>query len=187
MNIPITTKVFRFDDVCINANMGTIYDVVAYLKDKFPDCRIIFGMSPLVHNNCGERVFPKILNAMSDYKNFYKVDSMGFPSLGDMASHVETAGHGLAHVDHRLLHFAAQEMSILVSCSLAKSKIFIPPFNKWNADTDKICKENGIHLVKFEDGWLSMEHNEYKEYQNLWYLHARDFDLASVMKWYEKY
>lgn len=186
MKTPIVTKVFRFDDVCINANMGTIYDVVAYLKEKFPGCRVIFGLSPLVHINCGERVFPKILNAMSDYRNFYQVDSMGFPGLGEMKGQVELAGHGLVHVDHRLLHYAAQEMSIIVSCSLAKSKIFIPPFNKWNPDTDKICKENGIHLVKFEDGWLSMEHNEYKDDHELWYLHARDFDLASVMKWYEK-
>jgi hypothetical protein len=87
------------------------------------------------------------------------------------------------HVDHRLLHKCAQELSILVSCSLAKSSIFIPPFNKWNKDTEEVCKENHIELIKFEDGWLSMEHNEYKEDQQLWYLHARDFNFDKVKDW----
>ncbi len=177
---------FRFDDVCINANLDTIADVTYYLLEHFPSCEIIYGISPLVHSGVGERVFPKIFNAMSDYRNFYTPDRIGFPKLGELNDSVVLAGHGLIHVDHRLLHPKAQEMSILVSCSLAKSKIFIPPFNKWNSATDHICEENGIELIKFENGWLSCEHNDFNPEHKLWYLHARDFNINDVIKWHGK-
>lgn len=173
-------KVFRFDDVCINADMKIIQEITDFLFWRFPMCKIIYGVSPLVHKDCGQRIFPKILNAMSDYKNFYKVESLGIPEMDPRAT---LAGHGLVHVDHRLLDRAAQEMSILVSCALVKSHTFIPPFNKWNKDTESICRENKIDLIKFEDGWLSMEHNSYKENHNLWYLHARDFDINAIKAW----
>jgi hypothetical protein len=66
-----------------------------------------------------------------------------------------------------------------------KSKIFIPPFNKWNKDTDDICKEHGIELIKFEDGWLSMEHNKFNDIHNKWYLHAREFTFDNFKKWFD--
>ena len=75
-------------------------------------------------------------------------------------------------------------MSILISASLVKSKIFIPPFNKWNKDTDEICKEHGIELIKFEDGWLSMEHNKFNESHDKWYLHAREFTFDNFKNWF---
>jgi len=87
------------------------------------------------------------------------------------------------HVDHRLLKKEAQELSILVSCSLSKSKIFVPPFNKWNKDTDEICEEHGIELVKFEDGWLCMEYNNFDVNHDLWYVHSREFTVESFKKW----
>jgi hypothetical protein len=175
-------KVFRFDDVCINADMTVIQEVTDLLFERFPYCKVIYGVSPLVHKDCGQRVFPKILNAMSDYRNFYKVDKLGIP---EMDSRATLAGHGLIHVDHRLLDKSAQEMSILVSCSLVKAKMFIPPFNKWNKLTEEVCRENDIELIKFERGWLSMEHNQNNPYHDLWYLHARDFDVNKVRVWFK--
>ena len=91
--------------------------------------------------------------------------------------------HGLIHVDHRLLSREAQEMSILTSCSLAKSKVFVPPFNKWNKDSEDICREHNIQLVKFEDGWLCMEYNDFNPDQELWYIHSREFTLDSFREW----
>ena len=78
-----------------------------------------------------------------------------------------------------------QEISILISASLVKSKIFIPPFNKWNEDTEDVCYEHGIELIKFEDGWLSMEHNKFFDSHNKWYLHAREFDIENFKKWFD--
>lgn len=183
-------KRFRFDDVCINADMDLIHNMTNFLFEMFPDCQVVWGVSPLVHDMSKEnsektkqRIFPKIMNAYSDYRQFYNVDKAGIPDIFTKAT---LASHGLIHVDHRLLSKEAQEMSILISSSLVKSKIFIPPFNKWNAHTDLICKEHGIELIKFEDGWLCMEYNKYNEEQDKWYLHAREFDFETFKNWFNK-
>ncbi len=183
-------KYFRFDDVCINADMNLVYEMTEYLKNRFSDCDVIWGISPLVHDMSNEpieknkqRIFPKILNAHSDYRVFYNVDKVGIPKLIDG---ILIASHGLIHVDHRLLSKEAQEMSILISTGLVNSKLFIPPFNKWNKDTETICLEHNINLIKFEDGWLCMEYNEYNDNHDKWYLHAREFTMDKFKKWFEK-
>jgi len=181
-------KVFRFDDICVNADMEKANEMARFLRNTFPNCQILFCISPLVHDMSdtsgvtSERIFPKILNAYSDYRKFYGVDKCGCP---DIIPEVSRASHGLVHVDHRLLSKEAQELSILVSCSLAKSKIFVPPFNKWNRDTEEVCKENDIELVKFEDGWKCMEYNDYNPKQRLWYLHHREFALDEFKSWFK--
>jgi hypothetical protein len=122
-------KIFRFDDVCINADMDLINNMTNFLVDRFPNCVVLWGVSPLVHDMSEEknevtkqRIFPKILNAHSDYRRYYDVDLAGLPDFNTKAT---LAAHGLVHVDHRLLPKPAQEMSILISASLVKSKIFI--------------------------------------------------------------
>ena len=95
------------------------------------------------------------------------------------------ASHGLVHVDHRLLDKSSQEMSILISSSLVNANIFIPPFNKWNKLTEEVCIENGIELIKFEDGWLCMEYNSYDDSHDKWYLHAREFTFDNFKKWFD--
>ena len=74
-------------------------------------------------------------------------------------------------------------MSIITSCSLAQGKTFIPPFNKWDKNTESICEEFGIELIKFEDGWLCMEYNSFDPEQELWYLHSREFTLEDFKTW----
>src|SRR3990167_7768743 len=106
-------KTFRFDDVCINADMKVIQDITDYLFERFEGCLIIWAISPLVSNNCGQRVFPKEWNAMSDHTIFYSVDKCGIPKIDPR---VRVASHGICHVDHRHLNYEAQEMSIDISC-----------------------------------------------------------------------
>ena len=179
---------FRFDDVCLNTNLGLLMEMTEHLYKIFPDCEVIYGISPMVHDMytgdevANQRVFPEVLNAMSDYRNFYKVDNTYIPVL---PMKVTKAGHGLVHVDHRLLCKGAQELSIIASCSLAKAKKFIPPFNKWNKDTEAVCKENGIELIKFEDGWLSMEYNNFNSDHKLWYLHSREWTFEKFVAWFQ--
>ncbi len=36
-------KNFRFDDVCINANMDLINDMTNFLVDRFPNCVVLWG------------------------------------------------------------------------------------------------------------------------------------------------
>ena len=179
-------KTFRFDDININEDLEKTIKIASFVKSRIPNAKIIFCISPMVHDMSSEggkeseRIFPKIFNAYSDHRIFYKVDLCGVPPVPDW---IETAGHGLFHMDHRLLTREGQEMSIVSSCSLSKSSIFVPPFNKWNSDTEKVCKEFGIELVKFEDGWLCCEYNAFTEEQGLWYLQAREFTLEQFKQW----
>lgn len=181
-------KIFRFDDVCINADMNLINKMTDFLFENFSDCKVLWGVSPFVNDMSGEkneaskqRIFPKIYNAHSDYRIFYKVDKAGIPELHKKAT---MASHGLIHVDHRLMTKEAQEMSILTSASLVNAKVFIPPFNKWNKFTEEICEEHGIELIKFEDGWLCMEYNDFDPEQKRWYLHAREFTYEQFEAWF---
>lgn len=175
--------IFRFDDVCINADMGLINRITDYMFKKHPDCQVIWGVSPLVYNDCGQRVYPQNLNALSDYREFFRPQDCGLPPI---RKDVTLAGHGLIHIDHRLLDKQAQEMSILASCSLIGATTFIPPFNKWNQDTENICIDNSIELIKFEDGWRSMEYNKFDKKHERWYLHAREWTFKQFKTWLDR-
>jgi len=178
-------KVFRFDDICINSNMTDAIRMAEEIK-KITDSDVWFCVSPLVHNIVekdpidSQQVFPRILAAHSTHKVFYNVDRCGIP---DFPEWITRAGHGTVHVDHRLLDYQAQELSIVTSCSLINASIFVPPFNKWNSITEQVCREHNIQLIKFEDGWLSAEHNIYNTKHDKWYLHHRAFTVAEFKEW----
>ena len=153
-----------------------------------PDCRIMLGVSPVVFDMSDaegiqkERVFPKILNVESDHRVFYEGTRVGLPSwLPVLLTEYEnayTAGHGIPHVDHRLLDYAAQELSIVQSCAIARSHTFIPPFHKWNKDTEAICNERGIELVKLDTTKMRhvLYHNYDPDFDVDYYFHTHDFE-----------
>jgi hypothetical protein len=180
----------RIDDVSVNTDMAKLRLMVEAIRKRWKMATITLGVSPLVHDmssapgRLAERVFPKLNNAMSDFRVFYHVDKAGIPSLPDNCL---IASHGLVHVDHRLLEPAAQEMSIWVSCSLLKARYFIPPFNKYNAHTERICGEHRIQLIKFEDGWQHMLYNKITNTasgygEGKYYIHTHDVDIDQFYK-----
>ena len=79
-------KIFRFDDICLNADMNLHIGIAEHIKKEIPSADVIFCVSPLVHNMSDEkgktkqRIFPQILNAHSDYRKFYQVDKCGVPN-----------------------------------------------------------------------------------------------------------
>lgn len=174
--------IIRFDDICYGADMKLVNEMVDHLQKKIKEVKIIWACSPIVSSDSihQQRVFPKEWNALSDYKIHYTLDLMGHPVT---RKGIEIASHGLIHVDHRLLHRSAQELSILLSCSILDCKMFVPPFNKWNKDTEDICRENDIQLIKFEQGWKSMEYNNYDHKTKFWYLHAREWNMKTFKAW----
>ena len=125
-------KIFRFDDICINTDIQNAIKIATHINSIFENVNIVFAISPLVNNIISEdttisqRVYPQIFNAYSDFRIFYNVDKGGIPLFSE---EIIRASHGLIHIDHRLLTKEAQELSILSSCSLMKSSIFVPPFN----------------------------------------------------------
>lgn len=177
--------IVRFDDVSTNTDMDNAEQLARFCQSM--GAEVMWAISPLVHDipegESPERVFPGMLKAFSDFRRFFGVTKMGVPRAPDGTL---LASHGLVHVDHRLLCYEAQELSILVSCSLVAAPVFVPPFNKWNEATEEICLENGINLVKFEDGWRSCEHNERSPHQEKWYLHSRRWTLESFQAWWGK-
>ncbi len=173
-------KIFRFDDICIETDMPKTLNIVHYIQKKY-DAQIIFGISPLTYDRKdGEDFIDREWLARSDHKIFYKIKNCGLPPI---PKYVTRASHGLIHVDHRLLSKEVQELSILTSCSLVDAKIYIPPFNKWNKDTEDICKEYNIILIKYEDGWRCCEYNNFDSSHNHWYLHSQNYTLDSFKKW----
>jgi len=180
--------IFRFDDISVNTNMDDAANKVAVIHHHYPDAKILYCISPLAHHSwdCGkeapekERTFPKILNAYSDFRLFYKVKQCWLPEAHTIPNGVQLASHGLIHTDHRLLTYETQEMSILVSCSLVNSSTFVPPFNKWNHDTVAICNEHHINLIKFEDGWECLEYEKFDALADYWYFHPREITTDAL-------
>lgn len=177
--------IIRVDDISQNSDIAKINRMAEFVRSNVPNSVVLYAISPLCHELSDKeakgRVFPAIFSAMSDPRIFYTTNKLGIPK--DIPEWVIKATHGLIHVDHRLLSFECQEMSILTSAYLVGSNIFVPPFNKWNQATEEICCEAKIALVKFEDNWLHMSHNKFDPNHKKYYCH--EFDFADENKFYE--
>lgn len=182
------TYTFRFDDVSVNTDERKLSQMIAFLRSTFqPDqLRIILAVSPAVYDmrHCDktlerERVFPSIWHTESDYRVFYRMQGLGVPpvvpTLLKNSKDIEVAGHGLVHVDHRLMPRAAQELSIIMSCSVLSCSTFVPPFHKWNKDTEEICAEHAIQLVKFDRSWRHLVYHPFNHRNPNYYVHTHDF------------
>lgn len=188
--LPKNRKLFRIDDISLNTDGPRLLELTHALLQKVPDALIVFAVSPCVHDMQSvfpdlhrERVFPKSFNTKSDHRWFYMVDNLGLP--GFLADYPDAiiASHGLVHVDHRLLSRKAQELSVLVSCSLLKTNLFVPPFHKFNGKTRQICDTFGIHLVEYDPGtWRHLAYHDFDEDHNWYYFHTHDFDVDTLRK-----
>lgn len=166
-------KTFRIDDVSINTNPIRLSEMVGMLRSAHPGCRVMMAVSPCVFKSNDERVFPSMLHREPDFRMFYKSNALGVPyEMVAMADVV--AAHGMAHVDHRLLERSAQEMSIVMSCSLVGSRIFVPPFHKYDVDTIAVCEEFGIELARLHDGMSHLKFNKVGAC-DYYYFHTHDF------------
>ena len=143
--------IFRNDDVNPNQDLDKVRGMYAVIRKYFPDAEIISGVNLIAKTSQDGSAYPALKPKDID---FYDVDLMfdrkNLTGLGILAS------HGLLHLDHRALSRDAQEISILVSCSLLDSKIFIPPFWRWNQDTIDICASNNIDLPVLQD-WINLD------------------------------
>jgi hypothetical protein len=177
---------FRFDDVSLNTDPKKLEKMIQFLRNTFKPkkLRIILAVSPAVFDmrECEktldrERTFPTIWHTESDHRIFYRMQRVGVPQC--IAAHrcngCELAAHGMVHVDHRLMDRAAQELSIVMSCSLLQCKVFVPPFHKWNQHTEQICTEHGITLVKYDPSWRHLVYHAFNHRNPNYYAHTHDF------------
>ena len=181
--------IFRIDDVSVNTDPVHLVEMVQTLHRVFPRAKIMLAVSPIVFNaeNADDplekqRIFPRILKAHSNHRSFFRMDRMGIPDL-PTGSHIVVASHGLVHVDHRLMSCEAQELSIFVSCSLLRTYTFVPPFNMYNEDTKRICDDEGIELIRFEEGWRNIHYQRLSPNTVRYYMHTHDTKIPFLRDW----
>ena len=179
--------IIRIDDISVNLEEARLEKFLKQIRQKYPSVKVLLAVSPAVFDmpsrddgqgKIAERVFPSILNAHSDHKVFYLIEKIGIPHwLARITSSYNCllASHGLIHVDHRLLPVGAQEMSIITSLSLVNSKIFVPPFNKYNTDTELVCKNQNIDLITWDDGWNHLGYKPFSYDGRNYYVHLHDY------------
>lgn len=180
----------RFDDISDNTDFAKLHDMMLAVF-AIPNARVLLCLSPFCSSDATDGwVFPRRLMALSEVSEFFKMNTMSHEALSfckvqSSNSRVLLAGHGAVHVDHRLLCKQAQEISICLSSCVVGALTFVPPFNKWNSDTEEVCKKHGIRLVKFEDGWRHVLYNTKDSTFSDYYLHVCDMSLDQFKRWLE--
>jgi hypothetical protein len=147
--------------------MSEVWAMYYYLLESGIDFEFWSVVSPISKENDNGSVYPDPPFKHRDRNFFYESDRVFIPSPvpGTMVS------HGLLHCDHSQLQFDAQEMSIVTSCNLLKTNIFVPPFNRYNDTTEAVCRINNIDLVRYEEGWRNMDKEPFDPAHKLWYFH----------------
>lgn len=190
----VKETVFRFDDYCGNTDSYDIRELMSVILKKVPKAKFLIGVCPLYVDRDDERAFPPEWAPRSNPYDYYNVDSAfwnsdeidvltnGFDD-GDAEFPVIIASHGLVHCDHTRLTEDELRMSIVLSCKLLKTNVFIPPYNKWDARIVRVCRENKINLIKYEDGWKHVKYNEYDKKHCFWYVHPYEVN-AQFFEWW---
>ena len=176
--------IFRDDDISPNTSLDHLKKIVRITKRAWPKSRFILGVSLFAKRNKEGSVYPGAPFKHHDTPWFYNVDTFlgGLHTLRNATIGCEIASHGLIHVDHAQLDYDAQEMSILTSCNMLNTKMFIPPFGRYSEVTERICKQNDIEMLAGLD-WQSLEFNEFDPNHEKWYFHSwrykvEDYQIA---------
>lgn len=163
--------IFRNDDVNFNTEKKHLSAIYGTIHDIFPNSEIWSGITLFAQHNTIKAIYGDLPLKTKETNWFYKnADSFMHDYRHPM---YKVASHGLFHVDHSSISKDAQEMSILGSCSYLNSKIFVPPFNKFNQDTVDICFDNEITLDPH--GWRSLEYSPFDPTHKKWYFHSWRF------------
>ena len=178
---------FRFDDISINTDSDKLMKMIGLIRRTLRSASvdILISVSPAVQrmDACAdpferERPFPSMFHVESDFRVFYRPDLIAIPPIVTKICQnpdISIAGHGMIHVDHRLMKRSAQELSIVMSCALLQCRTFVPPFHKWNAKTESVCDEHGIELVKYDSSWRHLFYHKFDAEHQRYYLHTHDF------------
>lgn len=169
--------IIRNDDVSANSNFQSITDMYRTIKMFYPDVEIWSCITLLSKDSSDGAVYPGSPFKKNDLKFFFDVDQYLPTSIANRIPGSKIVSHGLWHFNHAVVTSHLQEASIVSSCRLLKTNVFVPPFNAWNKDTQDICESNGVRLVKFDEGWRSLEHNKFNPTHPLWYFHSWRYTL----------
>ena len=169
--------VFRNDDVSASTNVERMSDGYEVIREFFPEAEIWSAVSLFCKENKIGSVYPGVPFKDKPQKWFYGVD--GFVTMKHDVKH-RVVSHGLLHIDHSKASYDVQEMSIITSCNYLKTNIFVPPFNRFNLDTEIICKDNNIFLVGKEENWINLESNIFNPNHKYHYYHSWRLDADKL-------
>lgn len=170
--------ILRVDDVGSNTDMKELSEMLRAYRLRVPNGKIWLAVSMLSKANTIGSVYPDPPFKHKEKEYFYNVNSM----IRDFDLDGEIVSHGLVHADHSKLQYDAQEMSIVTSCNFLGTKIFVPPFNRYNEATEGVCRINKIDLVKVQDGWKSLDYNEFNMNHKKWYFHPWKYAASTFKK-----
>ncbi len=161
--------IFRNDDINPNVRLEIVdryYDIIHSL---FPNADIISCVTLMGLQNYKGSIYPKTPFKDNPIEFFYNVDS--FIKEVHTYPNTQIASHGLMHLDCTKLDYQSQELNIVTSCNYLKTKLFVPPFNRFNSITEDICNKHSITLIK-PDIWKSLEYECFDSNHNNWYFHS---------------
>ena len=167
--------IFRNDDVSPATSFHFLMVIYKMIEKYRPDAEIWSCMNMFSRSNNIGSVYPDLPLKTKQLKYFYNVDQIW---SGNTAGLKKVVSHGLIHADHTYLDYGAKKMSIITSCKLLKTDIFVPPFNKYDEEMDDICKKIGVRMVKPSDGWRSLETEDFDPTHELWFFHSWRFTLS---------
>lgn len=172
------TLIFRNDDVNPNTNYAELFECYKVIKELFPSCEIVSGVTLFSKTSNKGSVYPGVPFKDKPVDWFYNVDR--FMDDLELIQFGKLASHGLFHVDHSKISYDAQEMSIISSCRFLGTDLFIPPFNRWNDDTIKICDDYALNLISMKGQWKSFEYEIFNSNHPFWYFHSWRFNVKEL-------
>lgn len=175
--------IIRNDDVNFNTSPSKLGEIYGAIHAILPDAEIWSAVTVFSGKNKKGSVYADVPFKDKDVNWFYKnTDCV----MGNYRHPLfKIASHGLFHIDHSKVSRETQEMSILGSCAYLGTKIFVPPFNRYNQDTIDICFDNDITCQIL--GWWSMEHNPFDIEHRMWYMHSWQWSAIKLKVYFDGY
>jgi len=175
----MTRKIlFRNDDVNPNSDFKAIRKMYDTILQYFPNAEIYSCVNLFSQETSEGNVYPPTKKLAKD-RDYFLVNKMfDFKSLKYLERIVS---HGMWHLDHKHCNNELQKYSIVSSCRILKTNLFVPPFWRYNQDTRDICSEYGIKLW-VDTTWINFDNLDIIPEKRYYLFHSWKFTPESFAK-----
>jgi hypothetical protein len=172
---------FRNDDINPNSNFKHIKEIYNIIKTKFPNSEIYSCVTILGQTNSLGRVYPQFkLQNHLHLRKFIDVDLVF--DLKQLSDLYNITSHGLFHFSHARVSYETQKFSIISSCKLLKTKIFVPPYMEINEETKQICSLAEVELWTDDENWVTLDKEKIDDTHTKYYFHSWKFTPETFYK-----
>lgn len=170
--------IIRNDDISSNTKFDGLMEIYQSILSLYPNCELWSCVTQFSKSTELGSVYPGLPLKDKPFDYFLDVDEYTGSPYAELS---KVVSHGLWHMDHTKIDSQLKKASIVSSCRLLKTDIFVPPFNRFDDEMDSICQYFGIQLVKSDyEGWRSFEHNKFDPTHELWYFHSWRWDSKTL-------